>query len=139
MKNEDTLKQIFQEFQPDMGDSEQFMEQLNKKLIAMDFVKQEQQKHLRRYKYMVLVAFIVGIIFGGGVFAFMLTHPQTAFHFTFKSQSQLAMLLEAHSHIITLVIIALLMCVAIFSAYMITQNIFNYKDAVQRLKKSHQE
>ncbi|MBR5053099.1 MAG: hypothetical protein IKW91_07735, partial [Bacteroidaceae bacterium] len=65
MTKDKALEELFQAQKPHFDDSAEFMEKLTKRLDAVEFVKQYQERTLRRYKMAMVAVFIVGIISGG--------------------------------------------------------------------------
>ena len=63
------------------------MASLNKRLDAVEYVKQHQEATIRRYKWAVVAAFVVGIISGAITIAFVLSMPAEVPLFTFNAQS----------------------------------------------------
>ena len=72
----DELAVLFDAFQPSMRDDAQFMAKLERRLEAVEYVKQMQEAQLRRYKYSVLVAFVCGIVMGVGLIGVVLSLPE---------------------------------------------------------------
>lgn len=67
----DSLEKIFASYKPEMGDSEKYMADLEKKLIVAEYFKRER----RKLKISASIACIIGTIIGGIAVAFFLTHP----------------------------------------------------------------
>ncbi|MBR5053095.1 MAG: hypothetical protein IKW91_07715, partial [Bacteroidaceae bacterium] len=65
MTKDKELEQLFLAQKQHFDDSAEFMEKLTKRLDAVEFVKQYQERTLRRYKMAMVAVFIVGIISGG--------------------------------------------------------------------------
>ena len=72
----DELAVLFDAFQPSMRDDAQFVAKLERRLEAVEYVKQMQEAQLRRYKYSVLVAFVCGIVMGVGLIGVVLSLPE---------------------------------------------------------------
>ena len=72
----DELAVLFDAFQPNMRDDAQFVAKLERRLEAVEYVKQMQEAQLRRYKYSVLVAFVCGIVMGVGLIGVVLSLPE---------------------------------------------------------------
>ena len=64
-EKDDTLAQLFNDFSPEFNDKTDFMDRLNHKLDAVEFIKQRQEKQLRLYRYGLLAAFALGMITSG--------------------------------------------------------------------------
>lgn len=76
MERNDELKKIFDGFNPTLGSSRLFMEKLERRLAAVEYIKQMHDREVRRYKLAMLAAFAAGILLGGGAIALILTHPE---------------------------------------------------------------
>lgn len=59
------LEEVFARYQPALGDPKEYMSQLSKKLEAVEYAKQYKNAQVRRYRRMLVVVFIAGIITGG--------------------------------------------------------------------------
>lgn len=59
------LEEVFARYQPALGNPKEYMTQLSKKLEAVEYAKQYKNAQVRRYRRMLVVVFIVGIITGG--------------------------------------------------------------------------
>ena len=72
MNKDKDLEELFLAQKPHFDDGDAFMASLNKRLDAVEYIKQHQEAAVRRYKTAMLVAFIAGIISGGIALAFAL-------------------------------------------------------------------
>lgn len=79
MKEKTTIEDLFAQYQPDMGDHNEYMEKLSKKLAAAEYAKQYREAQTRRYRRMMVAVFISGIITGAIGMVLMLLHPQWLF------------------------------------------------------------
>ncbi|MBO4503473.1 MAG: hypothetical protein J5730_01495 [Bacteroidales bacterium] len=59
------LEDVFARYQPALGNPKEYMTQLSKKLEAVEYAKQYKNAQVRRYRRMLVVVFIAGIITGG--------------------------------------------------------------------------
>lgn len=109
MGNNDTLKQLFDTFQPNMADGENFMDALTEHLDAVEYIKQQQEKQLRRYRYAVIAALVLGLICGGTLLAFILMMTDAAPLFTFDTRIVPLVMLQEHSRTLVLIGIAAFM------------------------------
>ena len=87
MNKDKELEELFLAQKPHFDDNEVFMVSLNKRLDAVEYVKQHQEAAIRRYKLIMVVAFVVGIISGAVTMAFVLSLPAEVPLFTFNAQS----------------------------------------------------
>ena len=76
MKEKTTIEELFAQYQPDMGDRNEYMKQLSKKLDAAEYAKRYREAQTRRYRRMMVAVFISGIVTGAIGIVFVLLHPQ---------------------------------------------------------------
>jgi len=76
MKKKTTIEDLFAQYQPDMGDRNEYMEKLSKKLAAAEYAKQYREAQTRRYRRMMVAVFISGIVTGALGMVLVLLHPQ---------------------------------------------------------------
>lgn len=76
MKEKTTIEDLFAQYQPDMGDHNEYMEKLSKKLAAAEYAKQYREAQTRRYRRMMVAVFISGIVTGAIGMVLVLLHPQ---------------------------------------------------------------
>lgn len=108
MEKDRTLEKIFQEFRPELQSSEAFMERLERELKVVERVKILKDIQIRKYRLVVLAAFVLGVIGGGMLFAFMLLSPESVPTFSFGSESFLLLFIEQNGRLLSLVFMALL-------------------------------
>ena len=73
----DDLKEIFDNYRPEMGDSEEYMQRLQEKMAALETVKRYAEEQHRLYRRRMIIAFTVGTLLGIGMTIYMLLHPFT--------------------------------------------------------------
>ena len=76
MKEKTTIEDLFAQYQPDMGDRNEYMTQLSKKLEAAEYAKRYREAQTRRYRRMMVAVFISGIVTGAIGIVLVLLHPQ---------------------------------------------------------------
>ena len=76
MKEKTTIEDLFAQYQPDMGDRNEYMTQLAKKLEAAEYAKRYREAQTRRYRRMMVAVFISGIVTGAIGIVLVLSHPQ---------------------------------------------------------------
>ena len=76
MKEKTTIEDLFAQYQPDMGDRNEYMKQLAKKLEAAEYAKRYREAQTRRYRRMMVAVFISGIVTGAIGIVLVLSHPQ---------------------------------------------------------------
>ena len=75
MKEKTTIEDLFAQYQPDMGDRNEYLEKLSKKLEAAEYAKQYREAQTRRYRRMMVAVFISGIVTGAIGVVLVLLHP----------------------------------------------------------------
>ena len=115
MNKDKALEDLFLAQKPQFDDSEAFMTSLNKRLDAVEYIKQHQEATIRRYKMALVAAFVVGIISGAVTIAFVLSTPAAVPLFTFQVQTGWLSWLAANSRIITATALSLLVTLGLIS------------------------
>lgn len=72
---EKTIEEMFAHYQPDLGDSGEYMAHLTKKLEAAEYAKQYKAEQTRRYRRMMVLVFVAGVLTGGILMLITLLHP----------------------------------------------------------------
>lgn len=124
MEKDSFIEKRFDEFRPQFGDDKEFMKRLNQKLKAVEYMKQMRDRDIRKSKYMVLVAFIAGILVGGGIMIFMLTHPMMQPIITFGSDMKFLVMIEQHINLLCMLVVGGLI---VFEAVEVCEMILNLK------------
>jgi hypothetical protein len=127
MNKDKELEELFLAQQPHFDDNEAFMASLNKRLDAVEYVKQHQEATIRRYKWAMVAAFVVGIISGAITIAFVLSMPAEIPLFTFNVQSVMLLWLSEHSRIIVTTALSLFMGFGVFSIFGNVMDIVNMR------------
>ena len=127
MNKDKELEELFLAQQPHFDDNEAFMASLNKRLDAVEYVKQHQEATIRRYKRAMVAAFVVGIISGAITLAFVLSMPAEIPLFTFNAQSVMLLWLSEHSRIIVTTALSLFMGFGVFSIFGNVMDIVNMR------------
>ena len=109
MEQKDTLQELFNDYTPDLGQEDLFMQHLEKKLQAVEYIKQMQDRQLKRYRYAIIAAFLMGVIVSGGLLVYIIGQPT----FSFGIHSMPFLFLEQNSRMISLTSLSLLMGVGI--------------------------
>ena len=115
MNYDKALEELFLAQKPHFTDNADFMASLTKRLDAVEFVKQHQEATIRRYKILMVAAFVVGIISGAVTMAFVLSMPTDIPLFTFQTQTSFLLWLAGNSRIIVTIALSLLMSFGLIS------------------------
>ncbi|MBR4828728.1 MAG: hypothetical protein IKZ92_02880 [Muribaculaceae bacterium] len=122
MNKDKALEELFLAHKPHFEDSDIFMASLTKRLDAVEYIKQHQEATIRRYKMVMFVALVVGIISGAITMAFVLSTPIDEPLFSFlggKSNNHivagLMIWLSENSRLITAAFLSVLISLGIIS------------------------
>ena len=114
MTKDKALEELFLAQKPQFTDNADFMAALTKRLDAVEFIKQHQEATIRRYKMVMVAAFVVGIISGSLAIALVLSSPAEPL-FAFSIQSAFLLWVAENSRLIVATAIALLMTIGTIS------------------------
>ena len=109
MEKDDTLAQLFNNYTPDLQDKDDFMDRLQRKLDAVEFIRQRQEKQLRLYRYGLLAAFALGMITSGILLSIIWTTPAEQTMPTFSLLPASLVFLQEHFRTTSFIAIAILM------------------------------
>ena len=123
MEKDKTIEALFLKQKPTFDDSADFMAALNKRLDAVEYVRQHQEATIRRYRMAMVAAFVVGILVGGFAVGYLLLAPINTPLFTFTEQKGFWLWLSENSRLIATTILSLLMTVGIVSIFINIQDI----------------
>lgn len=108
-EKDDTLAQLFNNYTPDLQDKDDFMDRLQRKLDAVEFIRQRQEKQLRLYRYGLLAAFALGMITSGILLSIIWTTPAEQTMPTFSLLPASLVFLQEHFRTTSFIAIAILM------------------------------
>ena len=97
MMKDKALEDIFLAQKPHFADNADFMSALTKRLDAVEYLKQHQEATIRRYKMLMVAAFVVGIVSGAVAVGYLLSMPADVPLFTFKVQTGFLLWLTENS------------------------------------------
>lgn len=109
------LEELFLVQRPKFDDKDEFMARLTQKLDAVEYLRQYEEANLLRYKYAMVAAFVAGIVFGGALFALVLSTPSELPLFTFHASSGILLAIEQYSRTIATIVLSLIMGLGIIS------------------------
>ena len=131
MTKDKALEELFLAHKPQYDDEIDFMVALNKRLDAVEYIKQHQEATLRRYKIAMVAAFIVGIISSAATITFLLTTPPSVPLYSFSIQIGWLMWLSENSRMITATVLALFMSFGIISVFSNVQEILSMRSRLK--------
>ena len=106
MMKDKALEELFLAARPTFDDSDAFIRKLEKRLDAAEYLKQHEEACIRRYRYAMLAAFVLGIVLGGGAIALMLAMPAEQPLFSFGVENALLAALGQYSRYAALVLVS---------------------------------
>ena len=131
MTKDKELEDLFLAQKPHFDDSVEFMEKLTKRLDAVEFVKQYQERTLRRYKMAMVAVFVVGIISGGISTWWLLSTPADEPLFNFNVQTSFLVWLVQNSRLLAATGLSLLMTLGVC---VVISNILEIMEMRQSMK-----
>lgn len=131
MTKDKALEELFLAHKPQYDDEIDFMVALNKRLDAVEYIKQHQEATLRRYRIAMVAAFIVGIISSAATITFLLTTPPSVPLYSFSIQIGWLMWLSENSRMITATVLALFMSFGIISVFSNVQEILSMRSRLK--------
>ena len=127
MTKDKALEELFLAQKPHFSDNADFMASLTKRLDAVEYLKQHQEATIRRYKMLMVAAFVVGIICGAAAIGYVLSMPADVPLFTVHVQTGLLLWLAENSRLIAATVLSLLMTLGIISILSNVQDILRMR------------
>ena len=127
MMKDTALEDLFLAQKPHFSDNADFMASLTKRLDAVEYLKQHQEATIRRYKMMMVAAFVVGIISGAVAITYVLSIPADVPLFAFQVQTDFLLWLTENSRLIAATGLSLLMTMGIISIISNIQDILRMR------------
>lgn len=128
MKKDKALEELFLAARPTFDDGDAFIARLEKRLDAVEYLKQHEEACIRRYRYAMLAAFVLGIVLGGGAIAMMLNAPAEQPLFSFGAENGLLLALSQYSRYAAIIVFSGVVCFAIVSIVSIVVDIMSMRD-----------
>lgn len=128
MKKDKALEELFLAARSTFDDGDAFIQKLEKRLDAVEYLKQHEEACIRRYRYAMLATFVLGLALGGGAIAMMLNAPADQPLFTFGAESGMLLLLGQYSRFAAVILLSGLVCLTIVSIVNIVVDLLNMRD-----------
>ena len=125
------LEEIFLAQTPHFDDSAEFMQKLTKRLEAVEFIKQYQERTIRRYRIVIAVAFVVGIISGTASTIWLLSSPIELPSVNFQTQKTFLLWFVQNFRLLAAAFFPMLMT---FAACTIASNVLEIVEMRRRMK-----
>ena len=127
MTKDKALEDLFLAQKPHFTDKADFMAALSKRLDAVEYIKQHQEATFRRYKMLMVAAFVVGIVSGAISIGYVLSAPADVPLFTFQVQTGFLLWLAENSRLIAATGLSLLLTLGIISIISNVQDILRMR------------
>jgi len=127
MMKDKALEDLFLTQKPHFSDNADFITALTKRLDAVEYLKQHQEATIRRYKMLMVAAFVVGIFSGAISIGYILSTPADEPLFTFQVQIGFLLWLAENSRLITATGLSLLLTFGIVSIISNVQDILRMR------------
>lgn len=131
MTKDKALEELFLAQKPSFDDGDAFMAALDKRLDAVEFLMQYQEKKKRQYRYCMVAALLIGLVFGCGmmVFAFALQPAPAAM---MHVQADVFRLLSDNAHTIAITLLSLFISGSIIVIFNILVDITGMKMVMRK-------
>ncbi|BCS85334.1 MULTISPECIES: hypothetical protein [Prevotella] len=128
MTKDRALEDLFLAAKPSFDNTDQFMPSLIKRLDAVEYLKQHEEACIRRYRYGMIAAFVLGIVCGGIILAIILSMPANRPLIKFDVESGFLFTIFQQSRIIATVFLSGLICFFIISVINALNEIISMKE-----------
>ena len=132
MEKDNTLEELFRNFEPQLNDDDKFMREFNHRLQAVEYLKRVQDRQLHRYKLMAMVAFVIGIMCGGVHFHFVMQNADTIASLPLDTTVPMLAFLVENGTLILLSLIVLMICYALVRIMNIAQELMLNKESAAK-------
>lgn len=127
MTKDKALEELFLAQKPHFSDKDDFMSALTKRLEAVEYIRQHQEATIRRYKMVMVAAFVIGVISGAVSIALVLSTPTDIPLFNFQIQNGFLLWITENSRIIVATALSMLMTMGIISIINNVQDILHMR------------
>lgn len=131
MEKDKAIEALFLAQKPHFDDGDEFMKKLTKQLEAVEIVKQYQERTQHRYRVMMVVAFVVGIVSGTVSTIWLLSSPIELPSVNFQTQKAFLLWLVQNSRLLAAAFFPMLMT---FAACIITSNVLEIMEMRRKMK-----
>lgn len=128
MMKDKALEELFKAQRPVFEDKDKFMAQIEKKLDAVEFLRKYEEANLRRYKYVMVATFVMGIVVGGFMLAYILSVPADVPLVAINATSDFMLYFEQNSRMLASWALMLFLSFGIVSIISNILDILNHQD-----------
>lgn len=134
MEKDKAIEDLFLAQKPHFDDSAEFMQKLTKRLEAVEFIKQYQERTIRRYRIVIAVAFVVGIVSGTASTIWLLSSPIEVPSVNIQTQKTFLLWFIQNSRLLAAAFFPMLMT---FAACIITSNVLEIVEMRRKMKEEY--
>jgi hypothetical protein len=132
MKSNDSLENLFKEFNPTMSSEQTFVNKLNRKLEAVEYIKQMQEHQAQRQRYTMFVAVVLCTIICTIVITLMQSESIVLSGLSFSLRALPYMLSPENLRVLSIIILSLSVSGAIIAIISIWYELGQWRD-IRRL------
>ena len=133
MEKDKDIEALFWAQKPTFDDSTEFMARLTRRLDAVELVRQYQERTIRRYRIIMVAAFVVGIICGGASIWWLQSSPIDTSFVSLQAPTGFLLWFARNSRVLACVCLSALM---IFSTIAFVSNILDIMDMRRKMKET---
>lgn len=134
MKKDPCLKEIFDDYQPQLGDDEDFIQHLSRRLDTIEPARRYYSHERQRMRNSFVVAFLSGIPVGAAMTVFLMFHPLTLHFSVLWSRLPLLSWFVRHGSMLLSVLIVLATAAGVAYVCTLFYNLFTFHSASSRQK-----
>lgn len=124
-----TLHQLFDGFRPEMKSGKDFMNQLQTRMDAIEYVRQLQAREQNRSRRAMLCAFGGGLVVGGMLYAILMSGGASMPSTAVETQFVLLRIINEYSHLFACLIFSIIALAGIIIATSLWQDMSSLRDA----------
>lgn len=125
--NDKSFEELFSDFQPELSDDTRFISALERKLEAVEYIKQYQKTEQRRSKVSMLIVFVLGLCFGAAAMAVVFTVPSDFTLYSFDSHSVPMLWMAQNFRVISAIPLSIFVCYMIAGIISLRQEILYFQ------------
>lgn len=129
------LAQMFDDFRPRLSDDDAFMDRLERSLDVIEYVRQLQERKLKRTRRAMLCAFGGGLVVGCALYATLMPSGDGMPSVAMDTHFQLLRIISEYSHLFTVTLLGIMAMAGIMLLAAMWQDIYAVKDANDIRKK----
>ncbi|MCF0195519.1 MAG: hypothetical protein HUK00_10155 [Bacteroidaceae bacterium] len=131
MTKDKALEDVFLSHKPVFDDQEEFMRRLEQKLDAVEYIRRYEEARLRRLRYAIALAFVLGIASGGALLVFLISTPWEVPMFSLSITNGFLGVVQQNLRLIASIALMLFLSYAVVAIVGNVLDIWNERDAMR--------